>query len=77
MGATEVLRVLRKNEPLTAEEIARLSNQGSQAVRRIIGDLLKDKSEHIAYRTLSLKEKKEKFDKKLNCRIFVYWIKKG
>ena len=74
MGATEVLKLLDRSPDLTSTEIAEMLDKSASAVKTILRKLLTDPIENVNRRQLTEEEKINRFGKKLNTKIFVYWI---
>ena len=74
MGASEILAVLETGEELTAIEIAGRIDCGVAAVKQSIRRILKDTSENVEVRKLTLEEKKNRYGHKIGCRINIYWM---
>ena len=71
-----MIKVLQKRSNLTTPEIAELSDKTIQSVTRIVRNLIKDVTENIYSRELTSEEKEERYGKKVNCKVCVYWLEK-
>lgn len=74
MGATEVLKILNKGEPLTALEISERINCSSDATKVVIKRLLKDVSENIKFRDLTPEEKKQRYGRNIGVSVRIFWL---
>ena len=74
MGATEILKTLRKSGRLTSTEIAEQSNCSGVSVMMSIKRLLKDSSENLECRPLTPEEKEERYGHKVGPKIYLYWL---
>ncbi len=74
MGATEILTILKNGDKLTASEIAKHTECSMCAVQVTIKRLLKDVSENLEVRPLTIEEKKEKFGRVIGAKINLYWL---
>jgi len=68
---------LENGDSLTSYEIAEKIDATNVSVRRAIKRLLKDVSEDLEFRPLTQDEKKERYGRKLGCKIHIYWIGKS
>ena len=76
MGATEILKVLEKGEPMSMVEISQLVDCGISPLRKSMARLLRDISSNVKVKRLTPEEIKQKYGKLKPGRIFLYWIEK-
>jgi len=74
MGATEILRVLKKDKELTSKEIAEKLKANVFSIKHVLKKLVKDISEDVNFRQLSMDEKEERYGSRLGGKIYVYWL---
>lgn len=74
MGASEILKILRKNNNLTSIEIAEKTKCSITSVQKALSRLLKDVSENLEVRKLSVEEKEIRYGKNIGCKINIYWL---
>ena len=74
MGASEILKILEKSELLTALDISKKTRCSVVAVRHSLKRLVKDISEDVKVRLMTLEEKQQKYGRKLGKKIYIYWI---
>lgn len=74
MGASEILKILKNGGELTSLEISKQTECSIPSVKQAIKRLLKDISENLEFRTLSLDEKEKRYGYKFGGRVRVYWL---
>jgi len=76
MGATEILKVLEKGEPMSMVEISQLVDCGISPLRKSMARLLRDHISNIKVKRLTSEEVKKKYGKCRAGRTYIYWIEK-
>ena len=74
MGAAEILAILRNGGELTSLEISEKSDCSIPSIKKAIKRLLKDVSEDLEFRILTINEKEEKYGHKFGGRVRLYWL---
>jgi len=74
MGATEILQALGKGDELTVSEISEITQISTDSIKKGVRRLLKDVSESLQHRPLTLEEREERYGKTVNAKIYLYWI---
>jgi len=74
MGAEDVINFLEehKGQEFTTTEISDVLNISLKPIRVVVSNLLSDPFVKVKRRTLTFKEKKQKYHKVINAQIFVY-----
>lgn len=74
MGAAEILAILREGGELTTLEISERIDCSIPSVKQAIKRLLKDVSENLEFRPLTLEEKKKKYGHNFGGIVRIYWL---
>lgn len=74
MGATEIIKILEKETELTAIELAERIGCSNISVNQSIRRLVKEVCAEVKVRKLSPEEKLQRYGKRVNSRVFVYFI---
>ncbi len=75
MGATEILEALDQGDKLTTSELAEKLDVSLGAIKHTLKRLLKDTTENVEVRRMTIEETEIKFGHKVYSRVFIYWVK--